>query len=78
VTVTCAGKGCPFDSLNPVLRKGKHATADLASLFHGHALQPGAKVTVTVTQAHKTGRRWVFTTHGGGKQPTEKASFQSP
>jgi hypothetical protein len=36
-----------------VVGKGKRATTNLASLFHGHALQPGAKVTVIV---HPSGR----------------------
>jgi hypothetical protein len=78
VTVKCSGKGCPFVSLTADVRKGKRASTDLASLFHEHALQPGAKLTVTVTQAHKTGRRWVFTTRAGGKRPTETAGFHNP
>jgi hypothetical protein len=74
VTVRCSGKGCPFHSLKPVLKKGKHAVTDLASLFGGHKLAAGAKVSVIVTQAHKNGREFVFTVRGGGKPPKQKLS----
>jgi virginiamycin B lyase len=76
VTLKCSGKGCPFASLTAIVRKGKRRSTNLASLFHGHPLRPGAKVTVAVTQAHTTGRRWVFTTRRGGKRPTEKTGSQ--
>jgi hypothetical protein len=72
------GGGAGDGALTAVVRKGKHATTDLASLFHAHALQPGAKVTVTVTQAHKTGLRWVFTTRAGGQAPDREGRRSGP
>ena len=75
VTVKCSGTGCSFASLTAVVNRGKNRATDLASVFHGRELHAGARVAVQVTQAHKNGRKWLFSMHAGGQRPTETISW---
>jgi hypothetical protein len=68
--LVCTGNGCPSKSrsaaaVKPPKCKGKQCRArsrdvDLTSLFRGHALSAGGRITVTVTQRNTNGKAFVF------------------
>ncbi len=66
----CTGHGCPAKSSLAAAVKPPKCTAkkcharsrnvDLSRAFRGHALSPGSRVTVTVTQPNTSGKEFIF------------------
>ncbi len=53
VRVTCAGKGCPFKSKSPKVKRGQ---VKLHKLFGKRKLKPGATITIRITQPDAIGK----------------------
>jgi hypothetical protein len=92
IEVTCRGKGCPFvhahaSTARPSCRhkkkcrsKRRPGTAgelELARLFKGRRLGPGAQITVSIVKSGWIGEAFIFTTRAGEK-PTEFIACLSP
>ena len=92
VSVTCAGKGCPFSRASRVtgeecrgkpcqLKAGKRFThprsVDLTSLLVSDRLNAGDRLTVTVSSPIAVGRVWRYTIVAG-KRPRQQVTCLQP
>jgi hypothetical protein len=63
VTISCSGRGCPFESASRSVRSG--GTVDLDGRLQGRRLAPGTTVEIAVRRLRYTGKHYTFRFRAG-------------